>query len=154
MRRVNKDVYRRFAYMLLAWVMGLALSVTLLDPGRTPGDAWAHDTAEPSSQAFLPVIYYPSTPAGTYFCLEYEFGLIWTSETITLYEDGSSIYVYDAPYGGTATGTWTYTPALNEVAFTGFRWKTATYRFPNVLYASEYLPHVDFEIAVFCQREQ
>ena len=137
-----------------AWrltLLFLILVVTLALVGR--GRSTAAAVVEDSSEIFLPVIYYPSTPAGTYFCLEYEFGLIWTSERITLYEDGSSLYEYNLPYSDTVNGTWTYNPALNEVEFTGFRWQTAEYRFPNALYASKYLPQVDFEIAVYCERE-
>ncbi|MFN2180771.1 MAG: hypothetical protein ACK2UR_21215 [Candidatus Promineifilaceae bacterium] len=146
MSRSQRRAVWRLTLVFLALVVGLAL----MGGGRSMAGAVIED----SSEVFLPLIYYPSTPAGTYFCLEYEFGLIWTSERITLYEDGSSLYEYEAPYGGTNSGTWTYNPALNEVEFTGFRWQAATYRFPNALYASKYLPQVDFEIAVYCEREQ
>jgi hypothetical protein len=154
MSRVQKGAVGWLFFVFLAWAIGLVLVAALVDPGRSASDAGVYETAQETSEVFLPVIQYPSTPAGTYFCLEYEFGLIWTSEMIKLNEDGSSVYVYDAPYGGTESGTWTYNAALNEVEFTGFRWQTVTYRFPNGLYASEYLPHVDFEIAIYCERSQ
>jgi hypothetical protein len=148
---MEKHRVRGGIYLLLL-LAAVCLAVLAALPFAS--NAAARDTAAAPSHVFLPVIYYPSTPAGTYFCLEYEFGLIWTSETITLYDDGSSLYEYDAPYGGTVSGTWSYDPARNEISLTGFRWQTVTYIFPNELYASEYLPHVDFEIAVYCQRDQ
>lgn len=133
--------------------MGLVLVVLVLGVFRYAGEARAQFMVEAANHAFLPVVYYQHPPAGSYYCLEYEFGLIWTSETITLNQDGSSIYVYDPPYTGVVTGTWSYTPAIQEVGFTNFRWPTATYKSPDVLYASKYLQHVDFEIALYCQKQ-
>ena len=153
MRSVERSVIRRSFYVFFAWAVGLMLVLVLLDVFHSVNDARAHLTAEDSSQVFLPVVYYPSTPAGSYHCLEYEFGLIWSSETITLNNDGSSVYAYDGPYSDLVSGTWTFTPSLQEVGFTNFRWPTATYKFPNTLWASEYLQHVDFEIALHCSRQ-
>ena len=113
----------------------------------------------PSSPAddtviFLPYIVGSITPAGSYYCYEYEFGLIWTSEVITLNTDGNSIYNYNPPYAGIVTGTWVYTPSIEEVGFTNFRWLTTTFQAPNRLWASQYLTRAGFEIAISCDRLQ
>lgn len=114
------------------------------------------------AEQFAPPVYLPSvfstesifrSPAGVYQCLEYEFGLIWTTEVITLNADGSSIYNYAPPYTGMMTGSWVYTPANQLVGFTNFRWLTATYAAPERLRARRYLPQVDFEIALECLRQ-
>jgi hypothetical protein len=97
-------------------------------------------------------VFSADSPVGSYFCYEYEFGLIWTSEVITLNTDGSSIYAYSPPYSNVVTGTWVYTPSIQEVSFTNFHWPTATYEAPDRLWASRYLPHVDFTIAIDCGR--
>jgi hypothetical protein len=146
MNGIAKQALKRWFIMLLSLAGGLSLIGILL------GLAGQAGAQSPQNAAYLPAVYYPSTPAGSYTCLEYEFGLIWATETITLYEDGRSVYAYGSPGGDTLTGTWVFTPALSTVAFTGFRWPTATYQFPARLYASRYLDHVDFEIALACRR--
>ncbi len=103
---------------------------------------------------YLPMIYSTTTPAGAYYCYEWEFGLIWTGEAITLNVDGSSVYAYDPPYAGIVTGTWVYTPVIEEVGFTNFRWLTTTFLPPNYLWASKYLTYAGFEIAISCDRLQ
>jgi hypothetical protein len=92
------------------------------------------------------------SPAGSYTCLEYEFGLVWASEVITLNPDGSSIYDFTPPYLSTMTGTWALVPATWEVQFTHFSWPTATYDAPDRLWASEYLPEPGFEVRLECAR--
>ena len=101
---------------------------------------------------YLPMIAGETNPAGAYFCYEWEFGLIWMEEVITLSVDGSS--VYDLPYGGVVTGTWVYKPDIEEVGFTNFHWLTATFQPPNRLWASKYLTYTGFEIAISCNRLQ
>jgi len=122
------------------------------------GDYGLETPSNEDNKTYLPLIqsHYLS-PAGSYLCYEFEFGLIWLTEIITLNADGSSEY-----YGATAknevfetavvTGTWIYTPSTQEVGFTNFRWMTATYESPNRLWAQEYLEYVGFEIALECQR--
>jgi hypothetical protein len=101
---------------------------------------------------FLPMIYGPASPAGTYDCDEYEFGLIWTTEVITLSVSGASVYAYSPPYTAVVTGTWVYTPASQEIGFTNFRWLTATVQLPNRLWASKYLPQAGFDVALSCDK--
>ena len=144
---------RRLSSIALAITVALALLLavlSILNAGR-PLSAWAADTA---ARAYLPFAQTatPATPAGSYNCYEYEFGMVWYSEVITLNADGSSVYDYDPPYLTTMTGTWTYTPSIREVQITNFRWPTATYEAPDRLWASEYLPGPDFEIALECSR--
>jgi hypothetical protein len=102
--------------------------------------------------AFLPTIYGPPSPSGTYNCYEYEFGLIWTTEVITLSVDGSSVYAYAPPYTAVVTGTWVYTPTAQEVGFTNFRWLTATVELPDRLWNRMYVPQAGFEVALSCNK--
>ena len=144
MRRAGSVVLS--AVLALA-ALGLVLGALAAGPMR--------DAAPGTTRAFLPSVFAPAapdSPAGRYNCLEYEFGLIWTSEVITLHPDGSSVYAYGPPYGGTVTGTWAYVPALQAVQFTHFRWPTATYEAPDRLWASEYLSGPGFEIRLECAR--
>ena len=106
------------------------------------------------SYLYLPLVFGLRPPSGSYFCNEYEFGLIWTSEVITLNPDGSSIYAYNPPYAGIVTGSWVYTPNLQEIGFTNFRWLTATYDPPDSLRARRYLSEAGFEVALMCTRQQ
>ncbi len=101
---------------------------------------------------FLPIIYGSASPAGAYDCYEYEFGLIWTGEAITLNADSSSLYAYSPPYPAIVTGTWVYSSPTQEVGFTNFRWVTTTFQPPDRLWASKYLSQAGFEIAVSCDR--
>jgi hypothetical protein len=116
--------------------------------------------AEPPSQGqdefqiYLPLISRAPSPEGSYWCNEYEYGLIWTTEVITLNADGTSVYEYHPPYPGIATGTWVYTSATQEVGFTNFRWLTATYQAPGRLWAQRHLPEVEFDIALDCERQE
>ena len=144
---------RRLSGMALAppgALAALLAVLALLDAGRSPFARAAGDEA----RAYLPfaLASTPATPAGSYNCYEYEFGLIWTSEVITLNADGSSVYDYAPPYGGTVSGTWSFTPAIHQVQFTSFRWPTATFDAPDRLWARKYLPGPDFEIALECGR--
>jgi hypothetical protein len=102
---------------------------------------------------YLPIVFRSDFPDGSYFCYEYEFGLIWTTEVITLSPDGSSVYDYGLPYAAIVTGTWAYTASEQVVEFTNFRWLTATYEMSNRLWASRYLPQAGFEIALSCHRQ-
>jgi len=126
------------------WLVVVALRVGYaLDPNGA--------SVEPP-RALLPAIFAleSQSPVGVYDCLEYEFGLIWTSEIVTLNPDGSSLYEYAPPYVQTVTGTWAYVPAIREVQFTNFRWPTATYQLPDRLWAWRYLPGPGFDIALSC----
>ena len=116
------------------------------------GKIQAQSAPAAGQAVFLPIMYGPGSPAGTYNCYEYEFGLIWTTEVITLSVDGSSIYAYSPPSTAVVTGTWVYTPTAQEIGFTGFRWLTATVELPNRLWASKYLPQPGFEVALSCNR--
>lgn len=118
--------------------------------------------AEPSSpsqgqynfEVYLPLIVKSPSPVGSYWCNEYEYGVIWTQDVITLNADGTSIYEYYPPYSGIAAGTWVYTPATQEVGFTNFRWLTATYEAPGRLWARRYVSETSFEIALDCRRQE
>lgn len=99
---------------------------------------------------YFPVISGPDTPAGSYHCLEYEFGLIWNSETITLNLNGTSIYAYDP--SPVVTGTWAYAPTTREVSFTNFGWSPVRYEAPDGLYASRDIPGAGFSVAISCGR--
>ena len=101
---------------------------------------------------FLPMVSKSPSLPGTYACLEWEFGLVWSSDVITLSADGSAIYQYNPPYTAIVTGTWSYTPILQEVGFTGFRWPTATVLSSGGLWARKYLPGPGFDIALSCSR--
>jgi hypothetical protein len=143
----------RIVCIWLALLIAVALSVgTVMALGFGGGGS-----ASPSHLAgqtlYPPLVVLESSPAGSYYCLEYEYGLIWSSEVITLHPDGSSVFAYNPPYTRIVTGTWSYTAAKQEVAFTNFHWLTATYIVPNRLWASRYLTQAGFEIAVSCQRQ-
>jgi hypothetical protein len=101
---------------------------------------------------FLPIVHGPISPAGVYDCVEYEFGLVWTTEVITLTKDGHSTYEYHFPPTSVITGTWVYTPTTQEVGFTNFRWITATVQMDNRLWASRYVPGADFYVALSCTK--
>ena len=134
------------AAVALVWVVLSALRTGYaFDPGGASVDR---------PRVLLPTIFAldSQSPVGVYDCLEYEFGLIWTSEVVALNPDGSSLYEYGPPYVQTVTGTWAYVPATREVQFTNFRWPTATYRLPDRLWAWRYLPGPGFDIALSCGR--
>ncbi|MBK8989840.1 MAG: hypothetical protein IPM39_27895 [Chloroflexi bacterium] len=84
---------------------------------------------------------------------EIEFGLIWASEIIILHPDGSSLYAYDPPGAGIATGTWAYKSQIQEVSFTNFRWITATFQPPNRIWATQYITHAGFDVGLECGRQ-
>lgn len=144
---------RRLSGIALATTGALAallLALGLLDAGHfLPARA-----GDDATHAYLPfaLVSTSATPDGSYNCYEYEFGMIWTSEVITLNPDGSSLYAFRPPYVSTVTGTWTFIPAIREVQFTRFSWPTATFDAPDRLWASKYLPGPDFEIALECGR--
>jgi hypothetical protein len=138
--------------LAVAW---LILAIEIMQAGQAV-NAQIAPQASPISYHPLVLRYYPS-PAGSYICDEYEFGLIWLTEVITLNADGSSVY-YGAADDQTrsesmvVTGTWVYTPTASQVGFTNFRWLTATYESPDRLWASDYLEPIGFEIAIECDR--
>jgi hypothetical protein len=140
------------ARLILAATLAFAALFALLKTTYS-GDTTGVPPSPPEDVfIFLPIIYAPITPAGTYTCYEYEFGLIWKVEVVTLNADGSSIYDYNPSYTAVVTGTWLYTPAIQEVGFTNFRWPTATFQAPDRLWASRYLTYAGFEIALSCNR--
>lgn len=153
---INTSSIGRWARRLFRLLPGPASAFALLCLWLAAMHAGRGTFAQAPPQArppgYLPVILSESSPAGSYDCLEYEFGLIWTSEVITLNANGSSVYDYDPPYSGVITGAWTYTPSIREVGFTGSRWPTATYILPDRLWARKYLEHAGFEIALSCSR--
>jgi len=62
-------------------VLGLAAGLAL--PWFTPAGL-----AQTTWRYYFPMILGPGLPAGTYDCEEYEAGLIWTTDVITLFPDG------------------------------------------------------------------
>lgn len=131
----------------------VALVVLVAVPAMNPRRAiYAQSALDGAHTLYLPVIMGGQSPAGRYHCLEYEFGLVWTSEVITLNPDGTSIYAYNPPSTGIVTGTWSYNASTREVGFTNFQWLTATYEMPDRLWATRYLPHAGFEVAIQCDR--
>jgi hypothetical protein len=144
---------RRLSRVLLATLLALALLLVSLKAMTISNAIQAKAASQGGTQLYLPVVFGPVSPAGSYTCYEYEFGLIWTSEVITLNTDGSSVYAYAPPYVSIVTGTWNYTALRHEVTFTNFRWPTATYEVPNHLWASRYLTQAGFEIALSCNRQ-
>ena len=69
---------RRLSSIALAITVALALLLavlSILTAGR-PLSAWAADIA---ARAYLPFAQTatPATPAGSYNCYEYEFGMVW-----------------------------------------------------------------------------
>ena len=138
----------------LRW-LATVLVATLLNasfPQVAPlAKAQAPTTIDIHTQQFLPIAQ-NATLVGVYDCLEYEFGLVWSSDVVTLYSNGTSRYEYGPPYANVVTGTWVYKPTAQEVRFTGFRWITPTVQLPDRFFASRYLPEPGFEIAVSCLR--
>jgi hypothetical protein len=136
---------------LVAVTLAFGAAVLLLQTiaGHAPGRAFA---SARDGDIYFPVVFGPASPAGTYDCLEYEFGLIWTSEAVTLNRDGSSLYAYTYPYVAVVTGTWSYSRALRQVNFTHFRWPSATFVAPNRLWASRYLTEAGFDVALSCRK--
>ena len=125
-------------------VLGLAAGLAL--PWFTPAGL-----AQTTWRYYFPMILGPGLPAGTYDCEEYEAGLIWTTDVITLFPDGESLYAYQPPYGGVVTGTWVFTRETNEIAFTSFRWETATVEFPGRIWSRRTLVDPAIEIALECR---
>jgi hypothetical protein len=141
-----------FARATVTVTVALAAILALLNVTRANQSIRLPSSSTEDSFVFLPVVYGPLSPAGDYYCYELEFGLIWTSEVITLDISGSSTYAYHPPNPPIVTGTWVYTPATQEVGFTNFRWLTTTYLPPSRLWARRYLTYTGFEIAVSCSR--
>jgi len=149
----NKDIVRRLACILLATLLALGVLLVSFRAMNTSNDVYAQSATQGGNSLYLPMMMGAESPAGSYYCLEYEFGLIWTSEVITLNTDDSSVYAYSPPYPSIITGTWSYTASIQEVGFTNFRWLTATYEIPDRLWASRYLTQAGFEIAISCNRQ-
>lgn len=150
---INQDMEQRFAWMVLATLLALGVLGVSVQTMKPSPDVYAQSTIHGGNTLYLPMIMGGQSPGGSYYCLEYEFGLIWTSEVITLNTDGTSVYAYNPPYSGIVTGTWIYTAAIQEVGFTNFRWLTATYEMPNRIWASRYLTQTGFVIAINCNRQ-
>lgn len=132
----------------------LVLSLSLVGIGLALAEPVSPSQGEDGAQIYLPLILKTSSPAGVYGCNEYENGLIWTADVITLNADGTSVYEYYPPYPGIATGTWVYTPSTQEVGFTNFRWwLTATYESPGRLWARQDLGG-NHEVALDCGRRE
>ena len=146
------NVINRSTQAVLLTVAALTLALSLVSIGLALAESPSQGQDE--FQIYLPLISRAPSPEGSYWCNEYEYGLIWTTEVITLNADGTSIYEYHPPYPGIVTGTWVYTPATQEVGFTNFRWPTATYQAPGRLWAWRYLPEVGFDIALDCARQE
>ena len=143
-----------FVHMLMVAAIASATFCALPRAGRSDEKIHAQSSFSSDNPIFLPIIFGSPSPAGAYDCNEYEFGLIWTGEVITLNVDGSSVYAYYPPYGSVVTGTWVYTPAIQQVELTNFRWLTVTFQPPDRLWASKYLPQPGFDIAISCGRRK
>jgi hypothetical protein len=137
--------------MILAALAFVALCVPS-GSARSVGKIRAELAPAAGQTIFLPAVYGSPSLAGTYDCFEYEFNLVWTTEVITLSVDGSSIYEYHPPHSTFVTGTWVYTPTVQQVGFTNFRWITATVELPDRLSARRYLPGPGFEVALRCNK--
>lgn len=133
-------------YLFLIALLGVTGCVS---PEATQPRAQAAAT---TAGVYLPAVVSGLSPAGSYDCVEYEFGMIWSSEVITLSVDGSSIYAYSPPYTTVVTGTWVYTPTAQEIGLMNFRWITATVELPDHLRASRFVPSAGFEVALSCNR--
>ena len=132
---------------LLRFVLTFTLAIGIFGKASAQTDAGHVLHPEADQIVYIPIVFGPASPAGTYRCDEFEFGLIWRSGAITLSADGKSVYAIGV---GTVTGTWVYMPAIQEVGFTNFDWLTTTFQSPNKIYASKYLPNAGFEIALSC----
>jgi len=111
--------------------------------------------AQPSvvaAQVFLPLVVLPPSPEGIYNCNEYEFGLIWTTDVITLSHDMSSAYEFIYQSAPVITGTWTYTPTTQEVALRNFHWPIVTFHPPDGLSQSSTITNTGkpFEVGIWC----
>lgn len=154
---INTRFYSKLGYRFACLVLVLFLS--LMSVFFTVGAVAS--SAEPSlrgsqpvTASYLPSVLATESPAGSYYCYEYEFGLIWSADVITLNVDGTSEYSYCHPYGNLPTGTWVYTSSIRQVGFTNFRWVTTTYEAPDRLWAWRYLPYAGFEIGISCFRQE
>lgn len=148
-----RHVFHRMACISLAVclaLVSLVITINALAAVSPVPDSHAQD----EDLLYLPSIRGTEGPAGSYYCYEYEFGMIWSADVITLNSDGTSEYEYCHPYINSPTGTWSYNYSIRQVGFTGFRWVTATFTAPDRLWARRYLPHVDFEIAIQCYRTE
>jgi hypothetical protein len=146
----NRKVVNQLVRGLAAIATALILLCVLLETMRSSEKIKAQPSFTGDNSVFLPLVYHLTPLVGTYDCYEYEFGLIWTTEVVTLNKDGSSLYVYSPPYAAIITGTWVYTPVIQEVGFTNFRWPTATFQLPDRLWASNYITPAGYEVALSC----
>jgi hypothetical protein len=148
----NRYALRQWLRVLIAATIAFSAVYALLLATRA--DATVRADTGANTFSYLPVVFGAQDPvSGSYDCLEYEFGLVWTSDVITLYPDGSSAYQYF--YGSSyASGTWRYTASLQEVGFTNFRWMSATFIPPDRMWNEQYLPGPGFEIAIDCTRRE
>lgn len=147
-----RDIFHRLACLSLAVCLAMVSLLVTINVLMAVGDQ--PETATQDEDTYLPAIRGTYGPAGSYYCYEYEFGMIWSADVITLNTDGTSEYAYCHPYTNSPTGTWSYTNSIRQVGFTGFRWMTATFNAPDRLWARRYLPHVGFEIAIQCFRTE
>lgn len=149
-----RNIPPRLPRALFLTAAALVLSLGLAGLALALAEPFFPSQGQGNFEIYLPLIIKSPPPVGSYFCNEYENGLIWTQDVITLNADGTSIYEYYSPYPGIATGTWVYTPATQEVGFTNFRWLTATYEAPGRLWARRYFPESGYEIALDCGRRE
>ena len=149
----TRDLLHRIACLVLALCLALLSLVVTIHALMAVSEQPA-TPAQDEITHYLPVIHATDSPAGSYYCYEYEFGMIWSADVITLNVDGTSEYEYCHPYTNSPTGTWSYNYSIRQVEFTGFRWMTATFEAPDRLWARRYLPQVGFEIAIQCYRTE
>ncbi len=142
--------WRSWRVVAVRFGIALFLAAAALAPWLLP--VRAQSPAATGAEAyFLPAIYVSDLPSGVFVCNEYEAGVIWATEVITLLRNGESAYAYPPPYAGVVTGTWVYTPQTQELGFTEFRWQTATLVLPDRIWARQWLPGPEFEIGLECQ---
>lgn len=142
-QRPQPDRARLCVGLLLLALAALALSLlassATAQPSRTP-------------RVWLPLMADQLPPTGVYDCVESEFGLLWTTSVITLSGNLSSQYNYGPPYSGLAAGAWSYTPSIQEVRFTNFRWEVLRFIPPGRLNAMRFIESGNFTVRIDCTR--
>jgi len=153
MNRQKKRGMFRILYGLVSIIMAFFLLFITIEVIKANSDINYKLNAIENRNVYLPLIFASNiSPAGSYYCLEYEFGLIWSSETVILENDGTSLYLYPQN-SKPVTGTWSYIQPIHEVSFTNFRWLTATFEIPNRLSNRKYLEQPGFWISISCTRQ-
>jgi len=138
---------------ILATTVALATLFALLKITYSDETLIPTSPADDTFVVFLPIIQGSISPAGAYYCYEFEFAMIWRTEVITLNPGGSSIYAYYPPnFPSIVKGTWVYNPSTEVVSFMNFTWLWTAFQPPDRLWNSQYLTQAGFEVAISCNR--